>query len=257
MIENIHWLGHDSFRLDGSSTVYIDPWKLSADAPPADLARLSTPRTTLIGPASVTAQVDGVAAVTLSAGETATVGGVTVTAVPAYNIDKFRQPGEVFHPRAAGGPRVEHFAGLAELVDVVGGDGGHGDAAQRRRLAGAERDRRDPVDLGGHGRRPDERRPRRGQAGDVVRAEVVVVIVRDEDEVGRRSVGGELPGIDVDRAGTVEAERIVAKPVDVLDHGRLPRSVPSGWYPMPGKRRAGHRAPSTAPMAGPVRSSES
>src|SRR5450830_925574 len=90
MIENIHWLGHDSFRLDGSSTVYIDPWKLAADAPPADLilithdhydhfspddiARLSTPRTTLIGPASVTAQVDGVAAVTLSAGETATVG---------------------------------------------------------------------------------------------------------------------------------------------------------------------------------------
>jgi len=119
MIENIHWLGHDSFRLDGSSTVYIDPWKLSADAPPADLvlvthdhydhfspddiARLSTPRTTLIGPASVTAQVDGVAAVTLSAGETATVGGVTVAAVAAYNIDKFRQPGEVFHPRAAGG----------------------------------------------------------------------------------------------------------------------------------------------------------
>ena len=119
MIENIHWLGHDSFRLDGSSTVYIDPWKLAADAPPAnlilithdhydhfspdDIARLSTPRTTLIGPASVTAQVDGVAAVTLSAGETATVGGVTVTAVPAYNIDKFRQPGEVFHPRTAGG----------------------------------------------------------------------------------------------------------------------------------------------------------
>lgn len=119
MIENIHWLGHDSFRLDGSSTVYIDPWKLAADAPPADLilithdhydhfspddiARLSTPRTTLIGPASVTAKIDGVAAVTLSAGETATVGGVTVTAVPAYNTDKFRQPGEVFHPRAAGG----------------------------------------------------------------------------------------------------------------------------------------------------------
>lgn len=119
MIENIHWLGHDSFRLDGSSTVYIDPWKLSADAPPADLvlvthdhydhfspddiARVSTPRTTLIGPASVTAEVDGVAAVTLCAGETATVGGVTVAAVAAYNVDKFRQPGEVFHPRAAGG----------------------------------------------------------------------------------------------------------------------------------------------------------
>jgi len=119
MIENIHWLGHDSFRLDGSSTVYIDPWKLGAGAPradlilvthdhfdhfsPDDIARLSTPRTTLIGPASVTAQVDGVAAVTLSAGGTVTVGGVTVTAVAAYNLDKFRQPGEVFHPRADGG----------------------------------------------------------------------------------------------------------------------------------------------------------
>jgi len=119
MIDDIHWLGHDSFRLDGSSTVYIDPWKLSADAPPADLilvthdhfdhfsaddiARVSTPRTTLIGPASVTAQVVGVAAITLSAGETTTVGGVNVTAVPAYNINKFRAPGEVFHPPAAGG----------------------------------------------------------------------------------------------------------------------------------------------------------
>jgi L-ascorbate metabolism protein UlaG (beta-lactamase superfamily) len=119
MIENIHWLGHDSFRLDGSSTVYIDPWKLSAGAPRADLVlithdhfdhfspddimRVAAPRTTLIGPASVTAQIDGVAVVTLSAGEKATVGGVTVTAVAAYNLDKFRQPGQLFHPPAAGG----------------------------------------------------------------------------------------------------------------------------------------------------------
>jgi L-ascorbate metabolism protein UlaG (beta-lactamase superfamily) len=119
MIANIHWLGHDSFRLDGSRTVYIDPWKLGADAPPADLilithdhfdhfsaediALVEAPRTTLIGPASVTAQVDGVTTVTLKAGETATVGDVTVTAVPAYNIDKFRRPGEEYHPRAAGG----------------------------------------------------------------------------------------------------------------------------------------------------------
>jgi L-ascorbate metabolism protein UlaG (beta-lactamase superfamily) len=119
MIENIHWLGHDSFRLDGSSTVYIDPWKLAAGAVPADLilvthdhfdhlspgdiARVATSRTVLIGPASVTSQVEGVATVTLSAGETTVVGGVSVTAVPAYNLDKFRRPGEVFHPPAAGG----------------------------------------------------------------------------------------------------------------------------------------------------------
>ena len=64
---------------------------------------MAAPRTTLIGPASVTAAVEGVATVTLRAGETATVGGVTVTAVPAYNIDKFREPGELFHPPDAGG----------------------------------------------------------------------------------------------------------------------------------------------------------
>ncbi len=117
MIDTIHWLGHDSFRLDGSRTVYIDPWKLSVALPPADLilvthdhydhfspsdiAKLATAETTLIGPPAVTAQVGGITSVTLAPGETVTVGEVTVSAVAAYNIDKFRQPGEVFHPRAA------------------------------------------------------------------------------------------------------------------------------------------------------------
>lgn len=115
MIDTIHWLGHDSFRLDGSSTVYIDPWKLSVARPPADLilvthdhydhfspsdiAKLATAETTLIGPPSVTSQVGGIKSITLAPGETVTVGDVKVSAVAAYNIDKFRQPGQVFHPR--------------------------------------------------------------------------------------------------------------------------------------------------------------
>ena len=37
MLGKIHWLGHDSFRLDGTVTIYIDPWKLPAGLPPADL----------------------------------------------------------------------------------------------------------------------------------------------------------------------------------------------------------------------------
>jgi len=118
MLEHIHWLGHDTFRLDGSSTVYIDPWKLPAGARPADLilvthdhfdhfsaadiARIGSAATTLIGPAAVTGQVSGLTTVTLAPGEAATVGGVTVTAVPAYNLDKFRSAGEPYHPREAG-----------------------------------------------------------------------------------------------------------------------------------------------------------
>ena len=126
MIEGIHWLGHDSFRLDGSSTVYIDPWKLSEGAPPADIvlvthdhhdhlsagdiAKVATPATTVVGPASVIAQLEGLETITVSPGDAITVGSVSVTAVPAYNVDKFRAPGEVFHPRAAG-----HVGYIVEL----------------------------------------------------------------------------------------------------------------------------------------------
>jgi len=118
MLESIHWLGHDTFRLDGSSTVYIDPWKLPAGArladlilvthdhfdhfSAADIARIGSAATTLIGPAAVTGQVSSLTTVTLAPGEAATVGGVTVTAVPAYNLDKFRSAGEPYHPREAG-----------------------------------------------------------------------------------------------------------------------------------------------------------
>jgi L-ascorbate metabolism protein UlaG (beta-lactamase superfamily) len=122
MIEGIHWLGHDTFRIDGSSTVYVDPWKLPAGAPPADvilvthdhfdhfsigdIRAIARPGTIVVGPPSVTAalvQVEGIAPVTIEAGLTVSAGSASVTAVPAYNTDKFRTPGEPFHPREAGG----------------------------------------------------------------------------------------------------------------------------------------------------------
>ncbi len=119
MLENIHWLGHDSFRLDGSVTIYIDPWKLPAGLPkaglilithdhydhfsPPDIESLTGPDTVVAGPPSVTGLVRGCAAVTLGPGDTAEIAGVGVEAVAAYNIDKFRAPGEPFHPPEAGG----------------------------------------------------------------------------------------------------------------------------------------------------------
>jgi len=114
MVDGIAWLGHDSFRLSGSKIVYIDPWHIAAGAPPADLilithehsdhfdkgdiAAIRRPSTVIVGPAEVTRQVEGETR-TVAPGDTVTIAGVTVHAVAAYNTNKFREPGAVFHPR--------------------------------------------------------------------------------------------------------------------------------------------------------------
>jgi L-ascorbate metabolism protein UlaG (beta-lactamase superfamily) len=116
-MDGIDFLGHDSFRITGSKTIYIDPWKLRGSPPPADIilvthghsdhlspgdiARLSTPATVVVGPAEVTGQLKGDTR-TVAPGDTVTVQGVVVSAVPAYNVSKFRSPGVVFHPAADG-----------------------------------------------------------------------------------------------------------------------------------------------------------
>lgn len=74
IIENIHWLGHDAFRIeDQGKQIYIDPWKIPANAPkadyilvthnqydhfaPDDIARLSQATTKVIGPPDVAKEI--------------------------------------------------------------------------------------------------------------------------------------------------------------------------------------------------------
>jgi L-ascorbate metabolism protein UlaG (beta-lactamase superfamily) len=118
MLENIHWLGHDSFRLDGTVTIYIDPWKLPTGLPAAglilvthehfdhlsvaDITALAGPDTVVVGPASVTSQLADRETVTVAPGDSVEIRGVGIEAVPAYNLDKFRAPGQPYHPREAG-----------------------------------------------------------------------------------------------------------------------------------------------------------
>lgn len=111
MIEGIHWLGHASFRLDGDAVVYIDPYKI-AGGPAADIIlvshghydhcspsaieRIMKKDTVIVTSPACAGKLKGdVRAIT--AGASLTVKGVTIEAVPAYNIKK------PYHPRSEGG----------------------------------------------------------------------------------------------------------------------------------------------------------
>lgn len=139
-IEHIHWLAHASFRVDADDlTVYIDPWQLGDDAPSADLilithdhgdhcspedvAKIQTDDTVIVTIAASAAKLSGTIEV-VSPGDKLTVKGVPIEAVPAYNLTKFRSPGNPFHPKEAGhvgfivtlgGTRIYHTGD----VDVI------------------------------------------------------------------------------------------------------------------------------------------
>ena len=143
LVSKLHRLGHDTFRLDGPPIIYIDPWKLAPGGPKADLVlithdhfdhcspedvkKISKPGTVVIASASSAAMLPG--ARILHPGEAATVGEVTVEAVPAYNVNKFRSPGVPFHPKSAGhngyiitlsGERLYHAGDTDHIPEMAG-----------------------------------------------------------------------------------------------------------------------------------------
>ena len=115
LLERLHWLGHDSFRLDGEPVIYFDPWRLQGTLPKADLVLVSHEHDDHCSPDDV-AKISGDDTLVLAGGEAAprlpgaqvvrpgdrlTVVGIDVEAVRAYNVNKFRSPGVPFHPREA------------------------------------------------------------------------------------------------------------------------------------------------------------
>lgn len=107
MIEDIHWLGHDTFKIVGEKVIYTDPFNIkqkdSADiilithehfdhCSPDDVKALQGPKTVIVAPSDCTSKLSGTIK-TVKPGDKITVEGISIEAVPSYNTNK------QFHPK--------------------------------------------------------------------------------------------------------------------------------------------------------------
>jgi L-ascorbate metabolism protein UlaG (beta-lactamase superfamily) len=143
MVSKIHWLGHDSFRIEGDGLViYTDPWRLGegpkADlvlishdhgdhCSPGDVAKIQKEDSVIVTIAAAAAKLSGQIEV-VEPGDELTVKGVPIRAVPAYNINKFRSPGVPYHPPDAGhvgyiftveGARIYHAGDTDHIPEMA------------------------------------------------------------------------------------------------------------------------------------------
>lgn len=113
----ISWLGHDGFKIKNSKTIYVDPYVMEAGekadiilishehfdhCSPGLIKKIVTSNTTIITTPAVKQQLSGTKAKEIRAvkpGEKIIVDDVSVETVPAYNVNKFRSPGQPFHSK--------------------------------------------------------------------------------------------------------------------------------------------------------------
>jgi L-ascorbate metabolism protein UlaG (beta-lactamase superfamily) len=133
----VHWLGHDSFVLEGSKTLVLDPFKAKGDykadillishehydhLSEEDISRFTDPSTTAVAPKICEGPLRKFSFEKkfVDPGSKLVVKGVPVEAVPAYNLNKFREPGRVFHPKVDG--RVGYIVTLDGVRFYHAGD---------------------------------------------------------------------------------------------------------------------------------------
>jgi L-ascorbate metabolism protein UlaG (beta-lactamase superfamily) len=144
----ISWLGHDSFKIKNGKTVIIDPFKIHPTPDKADILLISHEHfdhfslddikkvvnedTTIVTIPAVKKELSSLKVKEVRAvkpGDKLKLGDVSIEVVPAYNLNKFREPGKVFHPKEDGkagfiigikGVRVYH-AGDTDLIPEMNG----------------------------------------------------------------------------------------------------------------------------------------
>ena len=137
----IRWIGHDGFLISNGVKVVIDPYQTKIDEKADlilishdhydhlsldDLKRVISPETIILAAQSCIQQLSSLAVKEVrgvTAGENTTVRGVGIRVLPAYNVNKFRKPGEVFHPKEAGG--VGFIVTLGSVKVYHSGDADH------------------------------------------------------------------------------------------------------------------------------------
>ena len=109
-------IAHDTFKFKGSKTLYTDPFKVNSrdeadivllshehfdHLSMEDLEKVVFPGTTIVASPLCRDAVKSLKVKEtrfLDPGGKVSVGKVQIEALPAYNINKFREPGQVFHP---------------------------------------------------------------------------------------------------------------------------------------------------------------
>ncbi|MBU1274686.1 MAG: MBL fold metallo-hydrolase [Proteobacteria bacterium] len=111
VVSNLHWLGHDSFRLDRpQGAIYFDPYEIK-EGPvaalilvshdhfdhcvPDDIAKIQGENTVILTESDSAAKLSGKVKA-LEPGQKVTLGDLVIQTVPAYNLNKN------FHPRDNG-----------------------------------------------------------------------------------------------------------------------------------------------------------
>lgn len=135
----ISWLGHDSFLIKNGKTILIDPFKVPSIKDKADIILIShehydhlslddikkaaNENTTIVTIPAVKKELSGVKVKEVKAGKPGDkikIGDVQIDLVPAYNLNKFREPGKVFHPKEDG--KVGFVIGMKGLRIYHAGD---------------------------------------------------------------------------------------------------------------------------------------